>query len=360
VESGQHAHGNVAQTDGTRARAMVYHALAEALAGPVPGITDLLLDAVTAGVQALDSGACRKAALALAESPMPDLEALYGSYTRLFGSGGQFLDDPPEGSEVQVTASAGRRPVALYESLHRRGCLGGQPTWDVERHYRALGLAPVGGELPDHASVELAYLGHLASAETEAGAVGDSWLVARLQEAQRGFLRSHAGAWLPEVGLGLATAGGPFYAAVGYVLSGFLSEELSGRKRRVQAQDRLPTLKDAATCTLCGLCVGSCPTNALRIIESATETTLRLYPTQCTGCKRCVRTCPEQVLSLSLGAENGADCRVMRQSPRVRCPNCSRPTVSQAELAAVWARLQPDSAMRQRLCLCVECKSLSP
>jgi ferredoxin len=360
VGSFRHAQGSVAQTEGTRARAMVYHALAEALAGPVPGIAGLLLDAVTAGTQTMGSVACQRAALALAELPVPDLDALRRNYVCLCGPGGKFLNGLPEGRRVQVTAGANRQPVALYESLHRRGCLGGQPTWVVERHYRALVLAPVGGGLPDHASLELAYLGHLATAEAEAREAGDGRLIARLRAEQRTFLSTHAGAWLPEVGLALVAAGGSFYATVGRLLSGFLAEELTGRKQwdgRAGAQ--APILKDPAACTLCGLCVGSCQRGALRVMESVTQTELTLNPAQCTGCNRCVRICPEGVLLLSLGAANRTDWRVMRRSPRTSCPNCGRPTVSQAELDAVFARLQPDSAVGQRLRQCVECKSLS-
>jgi ferredoxin len=327
---------------------MVYHALAEALAGPVPGIELLLLDAVTAGAQVLGSAACQRAVLALAECPVSSVEALRDGYTCL----------PAPVAQLQVTANPGRQPVALYESLHRQGGLGGQVTWDVERHYRALGLAPIDGELPDHASLELAYLGHLATAEAEARIVCNDRLVARLRAEQHTFLRIHVGTWLPDVGVAMAAAGEPFYAIVGRVLSGFLSEELIGRKLNGQTGARLPTLKDPTVCTLCGLCVGSCPPNALRVIESATKTALTLDPAQCTGCNRCVRICPEGALLLSLGAANRAGWQIVRQSARVGCPKCGRPTVSQAELDAVFARLQPDPTVQQRLRLCVECKSL--
>ncbi len=345
------AQDTVGQPDGTaRARAMIYHALAEALAGPTPGIQELLLEAVTIGAQLLDSMACQKATLTLAELPVTDLEVLRRNYTRLI-------------------ANPGRRPVALYESPHRGGGLMGQVTWEVERHYRALGLAPLEEELPDHASVELTFLGHLVTAEMEARARGNDRLVARLRAEQRIFLRTHAGVWLPKVGVALADAAADnrFYAAVGRLLSGFLAEELAGRKQNGRTRVRLPTLKDADTCTLCGLCVGSCPPGALRVIESATKTALTLNPAQCIGCNRCERTCPEGVLLLSFaawadnwfGPANGAGYRVMRQSPRLGCPNCGRPTVSRAELDAVLARLQPDPVIQQRLCLCVECKSWS-
>lgn len=331
-----------------RARAMIYQALAEALASPTPGIQESLLEAVTIGARVLDSIACQKAALTLAELPVTGLDISRRNYTRLI-------------------ANPGRRPVVLYESLHRGGGLMGQITWEVERYYLALGLAPTEGELPDHASVELAFLGHLAAAEAEARTASDGRLVARLKAEQHTFLRTHAGTWLPEVGVALAAADNRFYTAVGRLLNEFLAEEVAGRKQNGRTRVRLPALKNADACTLCGLCVGSCPLGALRVIESATETALTLNPAQCIGCNRCGRTCPEGVLHLSPaqgpidrpGLANGIDYRVMRHSPRAECPTCGRPTVSQAELEAVLARLQPDPAMQQRLCLCVECKSWS-
>jgi TorA maturation chaperone TorD/Fe-S-cluster-containing hydrogenase component 2 len=339
------------QPDSTaRARAMIYHALAEALADPIPGVQELLLEAVTIGAQVLDSVACQKTALTLAKLPTTNLEALRRSYTRLI-------------------ANPGRRPLVLYESLYRGSGLMGQITWEVEQYYRALGLALVKGELPDHASVELAFLGHLATAETTARAVGDGQLIARLRAEQDTFLRAHAGAWLPEVGVALASAvaDNRFYTAVGRLLSEFLAEEMTGRKQNGRTRVRLPTLKDPDACTLCGLCVGSCPLDALRVIESATETVLTLNPAHCIGCNRCGRTCPEGVLLLSsttwpdsrFDPASGAGYRVMRQSPRLECPNCGRPTVSRAELDAVLARLQPDPVVQQRLYLCIECKSWS-
>jgi ferredoxin len=325
---------------------MIYHALAEALAWPVAGMDELLLDAAQAGAEALGSAACRKAILALAELHSSDLEKLRKSYSYLI-------------------ASPDRRPVALYESLHCQGCLGGPATWQVEGHYRALGLSPVDGELPDHASVELTFLGHLATAEAEAQVTEDGQLVARLRAEQHRFLHTHAGAWLPNVGGALAAADDPFYAAVGCLLSEFLAEELTGRQGGGQTRAGLPALRDPGGCTLCGLCVGSCPQGALRVIESTVETALTLNPSQCISCDRCVRICPEEALSLSpatptgsqAGAANGTDHQVLRQSPRAACPHCGRPTVSQAELGAVLVRLQADAATQQRMSLCIDCKS---
>src|SRR4030065_105716 len=86
-----------AQTEAARARAMVYHVLAEALAGPVTGIENSLLDAVTAGAQSLDSPACRRAALALADLPTKGIEALGESY-------------------IYWMTNPDRQPVNLYES----------------------------------------------------------------------------------------------------------------------------------------------------------------------------------------------------------------------------------------------------
>jgi ferredoxin len=340
VEIPRQARDKAALAEAARSRAMIYHALAEVLAGPVPGIERLLLDAVTTGSQVLGSAACQRAARALAEFPERSFEDLRDSY-------------------IRAIARPGGRPVALYESLHRQGSLMGQITRDVERHYRALGLASAGGELPDHASVELAFLGHLSIAEIQARAAKDGRLVSRLRAEQRYFLHTHAGAWVPDVGDALAVVEDLFYAAVGHVLRGFLSEELTPRKQNGQTEAQLPSLKDPAGCTLCGLCVGSCLPGALQVMESITETALALKMTQCIGCGRCVRTCPEEMLVLSFGAANMTGWQVIRQSPRIGCPGCGRPTVSQAELDAVFAKLQPDPSVQQRLSLCVECKSWS-
>lgn len=332
-------------SDQARARAAIYHALAEALAEPVEGIEDLLLEAAKVGAQVLGSAACQRAALRLAEVPRRDPEQLRSCYTRQL-------------------VPHGARPVALYESLYRYGRLAGPLTWELEKRFRALGLSPPHGELPDHASVELAFLGHLAMAEAEARDAGDGQLVARLRAEQRQFLRDHAVAWLPGVGAALAAGDDPFYAAVGHLLREFLAEELRGRAPASRAL--LPTLNDPASCTLCGLCVGSCPLNALQIVEDAAKTALVLHPSQCVACDRCRQICPERVLLLrprsevlaaEQAADSGAGPYLLRDSPRAKCPHCGRPTVSEAELRAVFARLQANPALQRHLSLCVECKS---
>ncbi len=329
-----------------RARAQVYHALAEALAGPVPGIQRLMLDATTVAAREFGSPACRDAALSLAGLPMPGVDELQKGYARL-------------------TNSPDRRPLPLYESLYRYGHLAGSAMWEVADWYRAAGLEPATGELPDHASMELAFLGHLAEAEAEAWANGNSQLVARLRAEQRRFLKEHVANWLPEVGARLAAGDDPFYVVVGRLLSEFLSEELKGRKHEQQAKVRLPALTQPADCTLCGLCVGSCPLGALGIVETESETALMLDPSRCVGCDRCERICPEGILVLGAGpgapgrveAASRTRHRVLRQSPRATCPRCGRPTVSQAELDAVFARLEPNEVTQALLRLCVDCKA---
>lgn len=327
--------------EASRARALVFHGLAEAVAPPAPGLPEFLLATVTIAAQVLDSPACQRAARDLADLRRTDPVDLRDRYGRL-------------------VAGPDRRPVALYESLHRLGQLAGPTTWALERHYRALGLAPTGGELPDHASMELAFLGYLAGAEADARAAGDGRLVSRLVAAQRAFLHAHAGAWLPELGAALVDTADPLYALVGRLLGGFLSEESVQRLRARPGDNRLPNAMDPAACSLCGLCVGSCPSKALWIAESATSTALTLDPQRCNGCRRCMRICPEDALSMTTSSSelaNGAPYQVIRRSDRASCPGCGRPTVSQAELSAVFARLRPDANTQARLSLCVWCKS---
>ncbi len=327
------------------ARSDVYFALAEALYEPEAGVQQSLYEATSQAAELLGSPACQKAALTLAVLPAADTAELRQRY-------------------IRVTRQSDQRPLALYESLHREGRLMGEATRVTAQYYRALGIAPTNGELADHASVELTFLGHLATAEALAAI--NSTLVGRLRMQERTFLRTHPGAWLPDVGREMANANDPFYTAVGSLLSGFLAEELIGASYRKTKRVRVPALEDTAACNLCGLCIGVCLPRALGIVENENETVLALNIARCVGCNRCLSGCPQGVLSeVEVGAQspqNGAtgvtDICILRRSPRARCPACGCPTVSQAELDAIFAALQPEPAMQRQMSLCVGCKSI--
>lgn len=244
----------------------------------------------------------------------------------------------------------------------------GEATLAVERSYRSLGLEPNMGELPDHASVELAFLGSLTSAEAQAHTVRDLYLVARLRKEQRRFLHEHVAAWLPSLGAELVASGVAPYAAVGSWLDGFVREETAG-KRRQRRRVRVPVLVSPTDCTLCGLCTGRCKTGALRIVEDATLTQLTLFATRCIGCDLCAEICPESVLEMADGSPSeqgdGTDDGSqpvsgwrLRSSTRLACPRCGQPTVSEAEMDGICARLQLDEQMQRRMRLCVACKSV--
>ena len=328
------------KSDAAQGRAQVYFALADALTEPQADLPRVLVEAVAAGAEMAGSVACETAAPRLRDVQAMPPDAVVAAYHLVtFGSGG--------------------RPLALYESLHRQGRLAGEATAEVAACYRALGVTPAAGELPDHAGVELAFLGELATVEATALIEGDLELAARVRTAQRRFLRSHAATWLPAVGDLLSNTGAPLYAPTGALLRDFLAEELASRPPRVRPVAVQPVLLDPETCTLCGLCTGACPPGALWIAEDDRATSLMLDPARCTGCERCVRTCPEQVLGMAQAAVRGGQPGILATSTRVTCPQCGQPTVSQAELQAVFRRLQPDPILKRRFSLCVACKSMS-
>ena len=263
----------------------------------------------------------------------------------------------------RVTYGTGGRPLALYESLHREGRLAGDAAFEVAAVYGTFGITPAAGDLPDHASIELAFLGELTTVEATALAEGDLGLVARVRTAQRSFLRSHATTWLPAVGDQLSITGAPLYAPTGALLRDYLTEEVAPHRSHVRAVAMKPAMLDPEACTLCGLCTGVCPPGALWIAEDDHATRLTLDPSRCTGCGRCLQTCPEQVLSKAQnaaldGASRVTMSRVLAASNRVVCPQCGQPTVSEAELQAVFRRLQPDPTLMRQFSLCVECKSM--
>ena len=53
---------------------------------------------------------------------------------------------------------------------------------------------------------------------------------------------------------------------------------------------------DPHKCLHCGLCSGSCPQNAIFLLETALD-----FNDDCTNCGRCVRLCPVGALEMKGG-----------------------------------------------------------
>jgi len=304
------------------AQAELYTALAEALAEPPawlagPGPSWPLFTAAVRVAHRTGSQAARRAVAALADLAPEPLPLRRQRYRRLF-------------------AGPGRPRLALYESLYRHGRLLGPVTFTLQALYRTAGLEVVGAELPDHASVELAFLAYLAEREAREPDQAAAW-----RQTARQFLRRHAGRWLPDLGRAIAASGDAVYAPIGRLLADLLMEAMEPPfPARSDGLSRLPTVTPAEACTLCGFCVQVCPTQALAIQETEVETRLVLRSTACTGCRRCEGTCPFDALHLQEGGQAaGRTSIVLRRSPRARCPLCGRPTVSRAELVEVGERL---------------------
>lgn len=317
-------------------RADLYGALAEALAEPPEWLAwagrEWPLFEIAVRL-APESGAARRAVESLAEIRAESLAARRKRYTALF-------------------IGSGRPRFWLYESAFLSGRLIGPETFAVEQLYRAAGLETAGAELPDHASMELAFLAHLA-------ATGQT-------EDERLFAKNHADRWLPQLGRALARSGDEVYAPIGQLLADWLRERECARSVRNAREacgvairhpkgsfhiPKLPTIPQAESCSLCGFCVQVCPTRALAIRETSAETNLVLKVSACVSCGKCERVCEMRALRLSPhppaacaspvrnGAEQERGSVVLRRSPRAVCPACGQPTISRAELDFVAAQI---------------------
>ncbi len=323
------------------AQADIYYTLAEVLVDPPLWLANAgsdwpLFEAVDRLARLTESEAARRAVAALRAIPAEDLFTRQRRY-RL------------------ITASTDRPPVPLYESLHLDGTLFGPSAQAVQQVYRVAGLEPEGAELPDHASVELAFLGWLA--EKAAASPDDA---ADWQALARKFIEVHAGQWLPEVGKILAFSDDPVFAPIGYLLMDWLKEAARPpRPNRTKAEScnlRLPVIPDTEACTLCGFCVQVCPTQALLIKETATETGLILKPLDCISCGKCERVCEYNALVMQTTGETVCvEPHALRISERAACAHCGTPMVSVAELDAIAVML---GERPQWLDYCMECRPL--
>ena len=238
----------------------------------------------------------------------------------------------------------------LYESAALTGKILGPQTFELAKLYRAAGLEVEGAELPDHISIELAFL---------------SLFVGRdgIPTYEKQFLEQHSN-WMIHLGRALAHSADEVYAPIGSLLADWLSERMAQGKGLDTAGlghqitnyelriPSLPIIPRADDCTLCGFCVQVCPTHALRINEDAENTLLKLSPEDCIGCGKCERICEFHAMQMQPAADDKRPV-ILRQSPRVRCQTCGEPIVSQAELDFVAAQIgSPDW-----LHLCLDCRA---
>ena len=297
-------------------RADLYQALAEALSDPPPWMAGPGCDwplFESAARLAPQSEAARRAIQVMAEVRAESVTARRKRYTALF-------------------AGPGRPCFWLYESAFLNGRILGRETFAVEQLYRAARMEIASAELPDHASLELAFLAHLA-------AVGEDSILSY----ERQFIEQHAGRWLPELGRALAHSGDEVYAPIGQLLADRLAEAARLRRAHAPATSlRLPIIPQAEACTLCGFCVQVCPTRSLAAQETKSETVLLLSAAACIGCGKCERICETHALKmkpLPEGSETSKEWSLLRQSPCAVCRACGQPTISRAELDFVAAQI---------------------
>ena len=100
---------------------------------------------------------------------------------------------------------------------------------------------------------------------------------------------------------------------------------------------------DSAGCSLCEVCVGVCPTGALKAERnSAGSVRLSFDSGRCTACAACVGSCPESVVTLERAADGGVlvqGRQVVATGPPVGCVRCGAPLAARPLPGALRRRL---------------------
>lgn len=261
----------------------------------------------------------------------------------------QIPAEKPAVRQARYEALFTGRQIHLYESLARYGRLVSPATSSVRAVYQAAGLTVSGTELPDHASVELAFLAYLMMQESASTGEAAQW-----RRARRLFMKQHAGVWLPVLGESLTRSGDAVYSPIGKLLTLALRLSQSRpRKKAAKTTGQLPGLQEPEACNLCGFCVQVCQTRAFSIQETENITALYMADSACVACNQCVRVCSTHALKMDDRAAVPS-WHALRDSPRVHCRGCGEPMISQAE----WEAVSDQLGAPTWLSYCLECRPI--
>lgn len=119
---------------------------------------------------------------------------------------------------------------------------------------------------------------------------------------------------------------------------------------------------DKGKCTLCLACAGACPASAL--MDGGEVPQLRFLERNCVQCGLCVKTCPEDALSLSprlLLTPAVREARVINETQPFHCIQCNKPFGTKQMVDAMVGRLAGHSmfsggAALKRLQMCADCR----
>lgn len=249
------------------------------------------------------------------------------------------------GFEAVVYGDNNSTPIMLYESKYINGRVPGPITFKIQSLYKQAGLETIGAELPDHISMELAFLAHLAQQEFEETDYPWMW-----REARSLFIKRHAIQWMPRIGQQLVLVDNPAWKALGHLLIALIERENSISPTKI-FRDGFPSILEKDNCNLCGFCVQVCPPKALQMIEDEATTALWFSTKDCIQCGKCEQICPEEVIRLQ-NVDARRKPHILRESPRVPCARCNQLMFSQAELEYTASRLNNPPWLQ----LCPECR----
>ena len=178
-------------------------------------------------------------------------EEVYGMLARLFiGPPDEKLLETIVGHETDVDAERlavdftellrGIRqssPPPPYESLYREGVVHGESTREVVEAYHAFGVQPAGeleGEPADHISLELDFMRHLVTMESDAGTAEE---LMRILRAEDEFLDRHLCQWVGGLSRRIEDQDRTgFYSNVASFTDAWVTEDLRWIRERLHAR----------------------------------------------------------------------------------------------------------------------------